>query len=79
MVDLTDKPAWQTDPPPLLTVQQAGWFLFHEDSIGAARRVRRLIDAGQIAPTWIGKRKWVSAAEIEKFLTREERPDADGA
>ena len=77
MVDLSCKPLWQTDPPPLLTVQQAGYFLFHEDSERVAKRVRRLLDAGRITPTMVGKRKWISRPEIEKFLTREEMPDDD--
>ena len=55
----------------------AGYFLFHEDSERVAKRVRRLLDAGRITPTMVGKRKWISRPEIEKFLTREEMPDDD--
>lgn len=76
-MDLICKPLWQTDPPPLLSVQQAGWFLFHIDGITAAKRVRRLMDAGLITPTMVGKRKWIPRSEVEKFLGEEEVVDDD--
>ena len=79
MVDLTCKPVWQTDPPALLSMQQAGWHLFRLDDPTAAKRVRRLINRGVIEPVIEGKRKWIPLSEIRKFLTSEEMVDDDGA
>ena len=71
-------PLWKTDPPALLSMQQAGWYLFRLDEPTAAKRVRRLITRGVIEPVIEGKRKWIPLSEIRKFLAREETPD-DGA
>lgn len=68
-------PGWKCDPPALLSVGQAAWFLFCREDETAIKRVRRLIDRSDILYIADGKRKWVPWSEIQRLKGEEEERD----
>lgn len=60
-------PGWKCDPPALLSVGQAAWFLFAREDETALKRVRRLIDRSEVLFVADGSRKWIPWSEIQRF------------
>ena len=58
---------WKFNPPALLSVEQAAWFLFARDDETAKKRVRRLILRGDIEFVADGSRYWVPWSEIQRL------------
>ena len=58
---------WKFNPPALLSVEQAAWFLFARDDETARKRVRRLIERNDLKFVADGSRFWVPWSEIQRF------------